>query len=305
MIAVSQLRAFVAVVEVGTVTGAAAAIGRTQPQVSRLVTELEEEVGFRLFAREGRRLILGQRGARLYDEVKQALDTYDRLRQTAERIRRDAESELRILAPPYIAHTILPRVLAQFRSRYPTRTFSVDIVVRNAMGAWFPYRTFDVGLAALPVELPTVKVRRFAAIESVVALPKGHALSKKRALTLPDLIPYPFLAPNRNTALRKRLDAIFERTGLTPSVVGDTASSISAYEMVAEGLGWTILTGLVPLSKNLKSVEIRPWKPGSVTEFGFIYPAATSITPAVKEFTEIVEEDIEALGSRSIRLASR
>ena len=61
MLPVNHLRAFVAVVEAGTVTAASAAIGRTQPQVSRLVSGLEEAVGFALFVRENRRLLLTQR----------------------------------------------------------------------------------------------------------------------------------------------------------------------------------------------------------------------------------------------------
>ncbi|UGY18362.1 LysR family transcriptional regulator [Bradyrhizobium septentrionale] len=126
MLPVSQLRAFAAVVEIGTVTGASAAIGRTQPQVSRLVAGLEEAIGFQLFIREGRRLVLTRRGARFYDEARHTLDSLDNIGQAAGRIRDDAESGPRILAPGYIAHTILPRALAKFRERHPKRYFSVE-----------------------------------------------------------------------------------------------------------------------------------------------------------------------------------
>ena len=179
MLGVQQLRAFIAVFENGTVTGAAASLGRTQPQVSRLISSLEAGVGFPLFVRERRRLVPTQRGARFYDEVKPALDGLDNIARLGEEIRRDTEAVLRILVPPYAAHTILPRALARFCARYPERRYSVEILARNAMGSWITFHPFDVGVAALPFEIPAIKVKRFAAVETVVVMPKGHPLARQ------------------------------------------------------------------------------------------------------------------------------
>lgn len=298
MLAVGQLRAFVAVVEFGTVTGAASTMGLTQPQVSRLVANLEEAVGFSLFEREARRLVLTKRGARLYDEVKHALDGLESIQQIAERIRDDAEAGLRILAPAYIAHTILPCALAKFRTRFPKRYYSVEIVARNAMGSWLPFRPFDIGIAALPFELPATRVRKFAAMPTVVVLPKSHALTRKRIITLDDLASYPFVAADRNTAMRKRLDLIFARDGLKPMIVGDTTNSVSACDMVAAGIGLTIVDAFVPLASKSDAIERRLWRPGSITEFGFIYPAVSLSLTIAEEFATFVEEVVKELKSR-------
>lgn len=299
MIAVSQLRAFAAVVEIGTVTGAAAALGRTQPQVSRLVAGLEETVGFELFAREGRRLVLTQRGARFYDEVKHTLDSFENIRHVAERIRDDAESGISILAPAYIAHTILPRALEKFRTRFPKRYFSVEIVARSAMGRWLPFRSFDLGIAALPFELPFTTVRRFASVQTVVVLPKRHPLTRKRVITMKEIAEYPFVSTDRNTAIQKRLQTFFNREEMKPFVVGETTNSISACDMVAQGLGITILDAFVPLTAAADSIEIRPWKPGSLTEFGFIYPANEPISVNAEELSSMVAEVVRELGSKN------
>jgi DNA-binding transcriptional LysR family regulator len=298
MLAVSQLRAFAAVVEIGTVTGASSALGRTQPQVSRLIAGLEEAVGFELFAREGRKLVLTRRGALLYDEVKHTLDRLGNIRQVADRIRNDAEAGLRILAPANIAHTILPRALARFQTRFPKLYFSVEIVARNAIGTWLPFRPFDIGIAALPFELPATKVRRFARMRTVVVLPKHHPLVKKRVVTLAEVASYPFIAADRNTAIRKELDTIFERERLKPTIVGDTTNSVSACDMAANGVGLTIVDAFVPLAKKSDTFEIRLWKPGSTTEFGFVFPAAASISAIAEDFSTFVEDAVKELGSK-------
>jgi DNA-binding transcriptional LysR family regulator len=294
---VSQLRAFVAIVEIGTVTGASSAIGRTQPQVSRLVAELEESIGFLLFIRERRRLVLTRQGARFYDQVKHTLDGLDNIRHLAEQIRDGGESGPRILAPAYIAHTILPRALAKFRARFPKRYFSVEIVSRNAMGSWLSFRPFDIGIAALPFELPATKVQRFARMKTVVVLPKHHPLTGKQVITLAELAAYPFVAANRNTAIRKTVDRAFEAEGLKPIIIGDTTTSVSACDMVAQGMGLTIVDAFVPLARGGDSIETRPWMPGSTTDFGFLYPAASPTRTIGEEFSVFVEEAVKELGS--------
>lgn len=298
MLTVGQLRAFAAVVEIGTVTGAASGLNRTQPQVSRLVADLEEAVGFDLFSREGRKLVLTKRGARLYDETKHALDSLENLERTAERIRDGAETELRVLAPPYIAHTILPRALAKFRLRFPRWGYSVEIVARNAMGSWLPFRPFDIGIAALPFELPATKTRRFGAFQTVVVLPKNHPLKRKRTIALSDLVPCPFVAVQPTAAIRKRVDRIFEQAGLKPTIIGETTTSVSACDMVAQGIGVTIIDGFIPLTISSNSIETRPWRPGSMTELGFVYPAAGSISVIAEEFSAVVEEVVREIGTK-------
>lgn len=295
---VGQLRAFAAVVEFGTVTSAASGLSRTQPQVSRLVADLEAAVGFDLFSREGRKLVLTKRGARLFDEVKHALDSLDSVQRSAERIRDDSETGLRVLAPPYIAHTILPQALAKFRQSFPKRVYSVEIVARDAIGSWLPFRPFDIGIAALPFELSAAKTRRFAAFETVVVLPKNHPLRRKSVVTLADLVPYPFVAVQQAAAIRRRVDRIFEQATLKPMIVAETTNSVSVCEMVAQGAGVSIIDGFIPLVSCSKSIETRPWKPGSITELGFLYPAAGSISAIAEEFSAIVEQVVEEMHSK-------
>jgi DNA-binding transcriptional LysR family regulator len=173
------------------------------------------------------------------------------------------------------------------------------------MGSWLPFHPFDIGIAALPFELPATRVRRFAAMQTVVVLPRGHPLTRKRVITLAELASYPFVAADRNTAIRKRLDLIFEADGLKPLVVGDTTNSISACDMVAAGMGLTIVDAFIPLTRKSNTIETRLWKPGSITEFGFIYPAASSISTIAEEFAVFVEETVKELDSKYTITAKR
>lgn len=291
---VQNLRAFSAVIETGTVTAAAAVLGRTQPQVSRMIASLEEELGFRMFERERRRLVPAQRGVRFYDEVRRALDGLDHIGRVAEQIRFDAETELRIMAPPYVAHTILPRALARFRTRYPDRRYSVEILVRNTIGSWIACHPFDIGIAALPFELRSIKVKRLAAVENVVVLPKAHPLASKKVIRSRDLAGHPFIAMSQNTPHRRLLDEAVHRDGVELNIVGQTSTSISACEMVAQGLGLTIVDVFVPMAFDAKLIDYRLWRPGLKSEFGLIFPASTPSSEAARDFASIIEDEVFA-----------
>ena len=297
---IQNYRAFVAVMDAGSVTAASQTMGRTQPQVSRLVAGLEEELGFILFDRRRQRLIPTERGARLYEEVKRALDGVDNLGAIASQIAGEGTDILRVLAPTYVAHSFLPAALARFSARMPGHRVSVEIVGRNSIGSWISFHPFDVGVAALPFERPSIEVERFAVTNTVVVLPKRHRLLKKREISVQDLDGEAFVTLGRNTPLRQKLDDIFEKAGVVPRVVVETSSSNSACELAAHGLGFTIVDSIVALPRiqDLQLV-LKPWRPGLVSEFGFIYPAATGLGRPASVFVRAVKEVIAETHSKS------
>lgn len=296
-----SLRAFIAIMEIGTVTGAAEALRRTQPQVSRLIADLEHEIGFSLFFRQRRRLVPTQRGSRLYVDVKRALNGLDEIDRIAEEIRTDTEAVLRILVPPYAATSILPGALRTFADRFPERRYSVEIVNRNSMGTWISFHPFDVGIASLPFDLPAVQAHPFATVETVVALPAGHRLAEKEVVDVADLADVPFIAMTRTTPMRRLLDQIAEAEGLKLRIVGETTTSNSACEMVAQGLGVTIVDGLVPLAMHSSNLVFRQWTPGHRSQFGLLYPAAAKPSSAARDFSAILVETTLGMDAEIVR----
>lgn len=281
--------------EVGTVTAAAESLLRTQPQVSRLISELEQDVGFPLFFRQRRRLVPTQRGSRLYADVKRALNGLDEIDRIAEEIRTDTEAVLRILVPPYAAGTVLPGALKAFVGRFPERRYTVEIISRNSMGTWISFHPFDVGIASLPFDLPAIQVHPFATVETVVVVPAAHLLAEKPMLDIADLAGVPFIAMSRNTPMRRLVDEVARSNGVKLHIVGETATSVSACEMVAQGLGIAIVDALVPLTMHSKDIAFRRWTPGHRSQFGLLYPAAAKPSNAARDFSSILVETTLAM----------
>src|SRR5258708_32265846 len=94
-----RLQAFRAVFEAGSVTRAAEQLHTTQPALSRLIADLEAELGLALFVRQRRRLVPTAEGRTFPREAEKALVPVDQIVAIARDIRALNGSHLRIFDP--------------------------------------------------------------------------------------------------------------------------------------------------------------------------------------------------------------
>lgn len=110
---IRQLEALTAVVASGSVTAAGRLLDRSQPVVSRQISDLEQELGFVLFARTRPTITLTSQGVEFYQEVRSVLADLQQLETRAQDIANGAAHPLRILATSDLLHGVLPHALAR------------------------------------------------------------------------------------------------------------------------------------------------------------------------------------------------
>jgi DNA-binding transcriptional LysR family regulator len=289
-IAVQGLRAFRAVMEVGSTSAAADRLGRTQPQLSRLIAQLEDEIGFKLFDRQHRRLIPTARAHPFYQQVLRALDGIDNIKQVGEELRLEADAQLRVIAPPYASYTVLPEALARYRQAHPTSQFSLDLVTRSSMGRWLSFHHFDIGIASLPFDAPSIGTIPLAQVDTVVVMPPDHPLTAKSRIPVQDLGRYPFVALNSFTLMRRQLDRVLDEAGVTLRLAGEVDTGLSACQLVAKGLGITVIDRLWLDAMSPGQLEFRPWDPGVRSSFGLIHPSSVPLGNSARAFANILQD---------------
>jgi DNA-binding transcriptional LysR family regulator len=289
-IAVQGLRAFRAVMEVGSTSAAADRIGRTQPQLSRLISQLEDEIGFSLFDRERRRLVPTARAQRFYLEVLRALDGLESIKQIGEELRLEADAQLRVIAPPYASYTVMPEALTRYRKAYPNGQFSLGLVTRSSMGRWLSFHQFDIGIASLPFDAPAISSIPLAQVQTVAVMPEGHPLAAKKRVSVEDLGRYPFVALNAFTLMRRQLDRVLDDAGVKLKLAGETDTGLSACQLVAQGLGITVVDRLWLDAMPPGQVQYRPWDPGVRSSFGLIHPSSVPLGTSARLLADILKD---------------
>ncbi len=143
-----QLELFLAVVDAGGFTAAAARLRVAQPAVSAAVRRLEEELGARLLVRGARRLTLTAEGAAFLRHARAILAQVAASRHEIAAMRALEAGHFSIGAPPMVAGHLLPRVVDRFLSERPGLRLSVVQAGAEEIGARVLRGDLDLGIVA-------------------------------------------------------------------------------------------------------------------------------------------------------------
>jgi DNA-binding transcriptional LysR family regulator len=130
MMDLRRLRTFVMVADLGTVSKAALHLRVSQSALSRQISDLEYECGFKLFDRIGRRLFLTTRGAQLLEDCRGVLGQLGALGERIELLKRGDSGLLKVAAPPQTIESVLSGFLPRHFERFP----NVGVKLTEALG---------------------------------------------------------------------------------------------------------------------------------------------------------------------------
>lgn len=277
-----QLEAFAAVMSTGSITGAAALLGRSQPAVTRQIQELESELGFELLYRHGPRITPTDLGYSFHVEVERQLQVLRHLRERAEAIRQGEARAIEIATIPALAAGIVPAALAGLAPqalprRIRLRSAPTDQVVEAVLD-----RTADLGIASLPIEHPGLDLHWVAESNCVAVLRADDALAAKPVVPLAALASRRLIAVALPYRLRRHIDAALNRVHVSPAAVLDTNTSIEAMGAVRAGLGIAVVEPAIPASVPLDGLAVRPLDIAIPFFWGVFTPVGSPVPPAIQ-----------------------
>jgi DNA-binding transcriptional LysR family regulator len=218
-----HLRYFVGVGEEQHFGRAAERLHIAQPALSRQIQDLERELGFALFDRLPRGVRLNAAGKLFLTDVRRILRDVAEAKLRAERIAFGKAGTLRIgIATALSWHGLVVDSFRQFRSEQPDAQLELHHLISLHQIEAIQTGRLDVGFVTGLMALDKDLVRRqFAQDKMLLAVPKGHALTKRKGVRLRDLRNMPFVGFPRwaNPVFYDQLMRECLRGGLTDSRV--------------------------------------------------------------------------------------
>jgi len=297
---IDWLSAFRAVMQTGTVTGAAGVMLRTQPQVSRMISGLERELDLKLFQREGRRLVPTPEALEFHQLVEPILNSLDGMRDAAQAIKEKRGKRIVVSAEPFQLHSLVPAAIEDM-ARHADFDCAVDICIR-ALGLWMTRDNVDLAVVALPFTQTDLRQIVFAKTQLVAVLPENHALTARRTVRLQDLAGERFIALRPTTLLRAQIDMAVARVGLALSPRIETTSGATACELAARGLGVTVADPVLAGSFSGKGIEVRPLAADLRLTYGFLVPGKVADGHPVECLMRTIARTAARLGGKFVTL---
>ncbi|PLW75389.1 LysR substrate-binding domain-containing protein [Cohaesibacter celericrescens] len=289
-----QIEAFRATMNTGTITGAAHMMSVTQPSVSRLIADLEENLGFRLFDRKSSRLQPTEEASRFYQEVERTFAGIDQLEHVAERIRQEQMGLLNVFSTPALSASLLPSIVKKFHETHPKTEVRLDVRVPMEIFRQLQANTGDVAISNHAAELPGVVQEPLINAVFICALPEGHRLAAKEVITPQDLEGETIIGLSSEGPLNwNKIFKTFEDKGVMYHKWLTTQHAETGYAMVAEGIGIGILEPFSARRWSKIGVVIRPLRPKFDFAFSICFSANKARSSIAQDFAQIVREQLK------------
>lgn len=256
-----QLRAFVSVVKLGTLTRAAEALFLSQPSVSLQLQALERELGVTLMDRRRRRINLTDAGEALYELARPLVEGWESLdRDFQARVKGLHAGHLTIAAGTSTIQYFLPELVRRYRECFPAvRLQLANVTGKDGMAMLRADEAdFAVGsMLDVPKDIAWAPVRHY---DPMLIMARDHPLATMETITLQDLSPYGLILPPQRLSTYRLVDLVFQKQQVPYHVALEVGGWEVIKEYVAMGMGISIVTGICITEADSARLAVRNMK---------------------------------------------
>lgn len=273
---IQQLRYLREVARSGfSISNAAKSLHTSQPGISNQVHLLEQELNFRIFERNGKRLKgLTPPGETVLALAERILRDVENIKQVGAEFSHETSGTLSIATTHTQARYALPKVIKTFTARYPQVSLHLEQGTPTHVAQMVASGEADVGIAteALTSFENLVAMPCYEWNRCVIA-PKDHPILAETPLSLETLANYPIITYNFAFAGRSLINKAFEARGLKPNVVLTALDSDVIKTYVELGLGIGLLANMAfdaERDRNLRAVDVGHLFESSTTSIAIL-----------------------------------
>lgn len=240
---VRQLRFFLQIAELGSMTRAASLLHIAQPALSRQMQQLEDELGVTLFQRSDRGVALTDAGALLRDRAVGLLQHFERVRQEIKDASNEPSGEVALAMPPSMLELVTLPLLVAYRERCPGVLLRVIEGISGVLNAWSLVQQGRADLAVVTNLEPLATLDSSVFLHEPLCLigPKSAGLDLAVHVSLDEVAAKSLVVPGRPNSLRLILETAMAERKLPLTVAFEGNTPHLVMHAVEAGLGYTTL----------------------------------------------------------------
>jgi len=254
-----QLRVFTEVARLESFTRAAEFLHIAQPAVSISIRKLEEELELTLLNRQEKRVTLTAEGEKLHAHAQQILGYCAAAKEEMAELREFGSGEVRIGIPPMMSSYYFPRIIAEFRERYPNLKVSISGEGAASIQKMISKGEIDMGVIAGHKVTEGLDCQHFLREEVVVCAPLDHPLAGRGSISPGEFLQEQLIVYKQGYYMRELLDEMMATSAVQPQIIFETNLFSLIRSLIKEQMGVsTFLKMVVSEDKDLAAISFKP-----------------------------------------------
>ncbi len=286
-----ELETFVCIVEKGSISAAAAAMGISQPAVSKRVNRVESEMGAPMFVNGHKHCTLTPEGAVLYKAALKMLDTRKKAKVQIAEISQELFGTVRVSAGSIPGDYILPALLVEFSQTHPG--VNVQLLHGNSQSALENLSSKKADLAVIGSEkvLPVFTSQPFFHDELMLIVGRSHPLASRQFVAMEEAASLKLVGRSPGSGTQQAWErALKSRTGMTKEPELQFGHTMGVVNAVAAGAEAGIVSSYA--ARTSSAVVALHFRPAVYRSFHLVYGLCkTKAVEALLSFLSQKAED--------------
>ncbi|MFQ6110599.1 MAG: selenium metabolism-associated LysR family transcriptional regulator [Nitrospinota bacterium] len=272
---------------------AARAVHLSQPTASGHIQSLEAFLGVKLFDRLGREVSMTKAGRVLYDYAKRILEVRAEAMGAMEDYLGVIKGSLLVGASTIPGGYLLPRVVGQFREKYPEATISVAIKDTLQVAEGVLNGEFELGVIGARLHDDRLEYGNFTEDELILAVPPSHPWANRKRIGPERLLEGSFIRRELGSGTRTVAEEKLKEAGIEAEklkVVAEMGGTEAVRNALRAGLGAAIISR-VAVEEDLRSgalVEVAIEGVELRRDFYVVSHRSRSFTPLCRAFKDFL-----------------
>lgn len=289
----ADLRAFLAVADLGSFRAASDALHLSQSALSRRVDKLEAALGVQLFTRTTRKVELTTIGRGFVPRARNVLNELENalvgIQDVAERL----SGTVTIACVPSAVAYFLPDVIRDYHAQYPRIRIRIIDESSSQVLMAVAHGDADFGLTYIGTNDAEIEFIPLLEERFVVAVGRHHVLAKRRYLKWEELAHHPYITLAQGSGNRFLIDQALARGVERPRHFCEVQHVPALVSMVEAGLGIGVVPQLAMPSADHGTLVSIPLRDPVVTRtIGLIHPRGKTLNPVARLFYELLADRV-------------
>lgn len=285
-----QLKYFVEVARQKSFTKASHILLVSQPSISKLIKNLEDELKVTLLDRSERKIELTDVGRIVYEQALKILQSVEDVYSSVDELVHMEKGTIHMGLMPSIGVLLFPKILAGFKSKYPQ--IDIDMVQYSAKQLTRKVKQgeIDLGVTVMPVDTELFEIIPLLTEELVVIVDNEHWLVEKESVHLSELKHESFILLTEDYVLHDVVKRACVQSGFEPKIAFKSSLWDIMGEMVATQVGISIIPRSMVSRFNNENVHaISISYPSIDWEVVLIYKKNKYLSFAARAFIKYVQ----------------